>query len=134
MTRYRLLYGHILYTKLIGIYKQMGNNVSQDQFNTHLALIHESIKDSNKRTDEHFNKVISHMSQLQKESSETRMEILMMTKEHATRLDNHANKIRGLEVDVKHLNEHKTKTQVYWYLSGTVLLAALAGLIKLLFT
>lgn len=111
----------------------MGNNVSQDQFNAHLSLIHESIKDSNNRTDEHFNKVISHMSQLQKESSETRMEILMMTKEHTTRLDNHANKIRELETDVKHLNEHKTKTQVYWGLFGVVLLAVLGAVVKLLF-
>jgi BMFP domain-containing protein YqiC len=110
----------------------MGNNVSQDQFNSHLSLIHESIKDSNKRTDEHFSKVLNNMQMLQKESSETRMEILMMTKEHTTRLDNHATKIRELETDVKHLNEHKTKTQVYWYLFGTVLVAVLGAVLKLL--
>ena len=112
----------------------MGDNVSQDQFNTHLALIHKSIEDSNKRSDEHFSKVIDQMAGLQRESSETRMEILMMTKEHATRLDSHATKIRELESDVKNLNEHKAKTSVYWYLFGSILVMVLAGLLKLLFS
>lgn len=110
----------------------MGNNVSQDQFNSHLTLIHQSIKDSNERADAHFNKMINQMATISRESSETRMEILVMTKEHATRLDSHASKIQEIQTDVKLLNEHKTKTSVYWYLFGTVLGIIATAVIKLL--
>lgn len=111
----------------------MGNNVSQDQFNSHLTLIHSSIKDSNERTDQNFNKLLTQMATISRESSETRMEILMLTKEHTTRLDVHAGKLNKLETDVEQLKEHKTKTTVYWFLFGTVLIAILGGLVKLIF-
>lgn len=112
----------------------MGNNVSQDQFNSHLTLIHQTIKDSNERADAHFNKMITQMATISRESSETRMEILMLTKEHTTRLDNHASKISEIESDVKQLNEHKTKTNIYWYFVGTVLLLIGGGVVKLIFS
>lgn len=112
----------------------MGDNVSQDQFNSHLTLIHQTIKDSNERADTHFNKMIRQMEIQSRESTETRMEILMLTKEHTTRLDNHASKIRELEVDVKELNVHKTKTNVYWYFFGTVLVMVLGAIVKFMFS
>ena len=102
-------------------------HVTQDQLNQHLVLIHQSIRDSNTRTERHLETLSTHMAQIAKESAETRTEILGFVKAHETRLDNHSDRISSTEQAVIDLTAHKVKSTVYWMIFGSVGSIALAA-------
>lgn len=112
----------------------MENNVSRDDFNSHLELIHRSIRDNNSDANANFNKVIIEIAQLARQSNDTRTEILIMQKEQNTRLDNHQMQITDLKGDVKILNKHKSKSETYWKIFGSVLTVLLVVVGKLLYS
>lgn len=112
----------------------MGDNVSQGHFNSHLTLIHQSIRDSNERANDNSNKMFKVLTDLQRESGETRVEILLLTKENTNRLDNHLPRIHNLEAEVKELNIHKTRSKIYWGILGFLITATIGAVIKIAFS
>ena len=111
----------------------MTEHVTQDQLNSHLVLIHQSIRDSNTRTERHLEALSGHMAAIAKESADTRGEILAMVKSHETRLDNHSERITGAEQSIVNLTAHKIKTAAYWMIFGSVSSIALAAVVAKVF-
>ena len=111
----------------------MSDNVSRDDFNSHLELIHRSIRDNNSDANTNFNKVIVEIAQLARQSNDTRTEILIMQKEQNTRLDNHQMQITDLKGDVKILNHHKTNSITYWRIMGFSIVLLSGFVTKLLY-
>lgn len=111
----------------------MTDHVTQDQLNNHLVLIHQTIKDSNERTDKHLSVLSENLASVAKESAETRLEILSIVKSHETRLDAHGERLANCEQGVKVNNESRIKTGAYFGIIGVISAAVLGGIVKLLF-
>lgn len=111
----------------------MTEHVTQDQFNTQLILIHQSIRDSNARTEKHLAEMSASLVEIAKESANTRGEILTIVKSHETRLDNHSERITGAEQSIVNLTAHKIKTAAYWMIFGSVSSIILAAAVAKIF-
>jgi len=111
----------------------MTEHVTQDQLNSHLILIHQSIRDSNTRTERHLETLSSHMAAIAKESAETRTEILGIVKEHEVRLDTYGIKQGEHSQAIAELLTHKVTTAVYWMIFGSVSSIALAAIAAKIF-
>lgn len=119
----------------------MADNVTQDQLNSQLMLLHGVMRDTTERNDRNMSKVLDQLTVIAKESRDTRVEILTMTREHAVEIDNlsvratETNKrIDSLGDKIKPIEKQLTKNTVYWSIAGVVLASMLTALIKLLFS
>ncbi len=111
----------------------MTDHVTQDQLNNHLVLIHQTISDSNSRTDKHLAEFSKNLELIAKESQETRLEILDIVKDLSHKTNDHGTRLAKTESQVTILNEHRIKTGAYWAIAGVVLSAILAAIVKVLF-
>ena len=66
----------------------MEDNVTQGQLNSQLLLLHGVMKDSNDRNHQDTVKILDQITNIAKESRDTRIEILTMTRENAVEIDN----------------------------------------------
>ena len=88
----------------------MTDHVTQDQLNTHLVLIHQTIRDSNDRTDKHLSEFSKNLETIARESQETRLEILDIVKDISHKTNDHGTRLAKSEAQLTVLNEHRIKT------------------------
>ena len=111
----------------------MTDHVTQDQLNNHLVLIHQTIRDSNDRTDKHLSEFSKNLETIARESQETRLEILDIVKDISHKTNDHGTRLAKSEAQITVLNEHRIKTGAYWAIAGLVLTPILGAVVKLLF-
>lgn len=118
----------------------MADNVTQDQLNSQLMLLHGVMRDTTERNDRNMSKVLDQLTVIAKESRDTRVEILTMTREHAVEIDNLSvratemnKRLNGVYEAIEPIKKQLTKNTVYWTITGTVLTAILGCVIKLIF-
>lgn len=117
------------------------DNVTQGQLNSQLLLLHGVMKDSNDRNHKDTVKILDQITNIAKESRDTRIEILTMTRENAVEIDNQSARItdlskalNGVVKEIAPIKVQLTKNTVYWSIAGVVLTALLATVIKLVFS
>lgn len=101
----------------------LGEHVTQEQLNSTMLTIHQSIRDGQRQSDVRFSELAHHMENIADR----------LAKSHEQRLDQHSRQIDGLQSDVKELGVHSTKTKVYWSIFGTILIILSGVVVKLLF-
>ena len=92
-------------------------HVTRREFDNHLILIHESIRQSNERTDLHFTKVVD--------------EVSLMRKSQDKMLDKIDKTLDQIVPRITELEKNQATNNAYWKISGavlTVLFAAVVGL------
>lgn len=119
----------------------MADNVTQEQLNSQLLLLHGVMKDTNERNHQDTVKILEQISHIAKESRDTRVEILTMTRENAVEIDNQGVRITDLGKRVSSINNdlgpiksQLTKNTVYWSITGVILTALLGATIKIIMT
>ena len=92
-------------------------HVTRREFDNHLILIHESIRQSNERTDLHFTKVVD--------------EVSLMRKSQDKILDKIDKTLDQIAPRVTDLEKNQATNNAYWKISGGVLLVLLAAVVGL---
>ena len=104
----------------------MNSHVTQDQFNSQLVLIHQTMRDNQKDSFEQL-QIIS------KDVGKIASSVEKLQLEQNLRLDQHSIRITTVEALSKVNNEHRIITKAYWGISGVVLTAVMVSCVKLLF-
>ena len=104
----------------------MTDHVTQDQFNSQLVLIHQTMRDNQKDSFEQL-QIIS------KDVGKIALSVEKLQLEQNIRLDQHSIRITTVEALSKVNNEHRIKTGAYWGIAGVVATAILGACVKLLF-
>lgn len=92
-------------------------HVTRQEFDNHLILIHESIRQSNERTDLHFTRVVDEVSLMRK--SQDRM------------LDKLDKTMDDITPRINTLENNQGVDNAYWKLSGAVLAIVFAAVVGL---
>ena len=102
------------------------NLVTQDQFNSQLVLIHQTMRDNQKDSFEQL-QIIS------KDVGKIAISVEKLQLEQNIRLDQHSTRIAGVEALAKVNNEHRIKTGAWWGIAAVVATTILGACVKLLF-
>ena len=92
-------------------------HVTRQEFDNHLILIHESIRQSNERTDLHFTRVVDEVSLMRK--SQDRM------------LDKLDKTMDDITPRIGKLEQNQATDNAYWKLSGAALAIVFAAVVGL---
>ena len=105
----------------------------REETSNQLVVIHQSMNDSNTRTDKHLMSLSDNLAVLAKESQETRHEILSIVKDVSHKTNNHGDRLATAEQQIKALEKSSIIRGAWWGIAGVVSTSVLAACVKLLF-
>ena len=105
---------------------QMTDHVTQNQFNSQLVLIHQTMRDNQKDSFDSLQIVSKNVEKIA-------ISVERLQTEQNIRLDNHGERLSSIESMVKVNNEQRIVSKAYWGIAAVIATTILGVVVKLLF-